>query len=229
MRKDLTKTFMLPCAKCGKRFRPRINDPEARFCSRKCQGDAPVMAGGVSYSFVYTTCASSSLTFAPWPLYRTGIPADLVQKLRIAQPRKVPMRVPDLTEPIVAWRAWRVAGARLTGLGLDSPWLPGRPNAADCQQRGFLFGTASVYHSVYHSAPNRDCTCGIWAFKSLEALIEASRGYDCPVFGEVYLWGRVLECGEHGWRAEYAYPKELWLTDPKLEHLGATYNVPVRL
>jgi hypothetical protein len=43
----------------------------------------------------------------------------------------------------------------------------------------------------------------------------------------VSLWGRVVET-ENGYRAEHAYPSELWLLDDSLEELGMVYDVPVR-
>lgn len=47
------------------------------------------------------------------------------------------------------------------------------------------------------------------------------------VIGAVYLWGRVIE-HEIGYRAQFAYPKEIWALKPEHEQLGRIYNVPVR-
>jgi hypothetical protein len=60
-----------------------------------------------------------------------------------------------------------------------------------------------------HEPPETDCTCGVYASKSLEQLL--TMGYaKCGIHGEVYLWGTVVE-HELGWRAQFAYPKTLFL------------------
>ena len=49
----------------------------------------------------------------------------------------------------------------------------------------------------------------MYASKSLEQLL--TTGYaKCGIHGEVYLWGTVVE-HELGWRAQFAYPKTLFL------------------
>jgi hypothetical protein len=59
-----------------------------------------------------------------------------------------------------------------------------------------------------------NCTCGIYAAKSLEHL--RKNGYDrCGIYGEVCLWGTVVE-HERGWRAQLAYPKNLFLSPDAL-------------
>ena len=85
---------------------------------------------------------------------------------------------------------------------------------------------AEAVHDA-HEPPQTNCTCGVYASKSLEQLL--TTGYaKCGIHGEVYLWGTVVE-HELGWRAKFAYPKTLFLpsdcpsdTKAKLEcRLGA--------
>jgi hypothetical protein len=74
---------------------------------------------------------------------------------------------------------------------------------------------------VTHAAPHANCTCGIYAGRSLG---------DCPsgdVLGKVKLWGTLVP-GEKGSRAEFAYPSELHVpsklaNDPAL----LAYGVPI--
>ena len=47
------------------------------------------------------------------------------------------------------------------------------------------------------------------------------------MIGSVDPWGRVIET-ENGFRAQYAYPKELWLLEDGLEELGWIYGVKIR-
>jgi preprotein translocase subunit YajC len=73
--------------------------------------------------------------------------------------------------------------------------------------------------------PNRNCTCGIYAAKNIEHLRQLGyRGYG--VCGEVYLWGNVVE-HTFGWRAQFAYPKNLVLPVHLLPFTLAELNVRV--
>lgn len=103
------------------------------------------------------------------------------------------------------------------------------------------------------SAPNPDCTCGIYAFKTregaemygsrsgqvghipdtasytLDALRERSRGIVGLVLGRIELWGEVLDCEDH-WRGEYAYAQELFIVRGDAafaEILSERYRIPV--
>jgi hypothetical protein len=151
------------------------------------------------------------------------------------------MIVPDAVEPIVGWRYWSLnQQGRLESLvqERDAPWVPGVRKEAEC---GFLAmiraweqRVAEVrqretpsdpepleqpklegpdmdeHHPEWdeHEAPLESCSCGIHAAKDLETLQRVSGGG--PVVGEVYLWGKVIP-GENGYRAQYAYPKSLYL------------------
>jgi len=109
------------------------------------------------------------------------------------------MNVPDYISPIVGWRVWRWEAARLTSLN-GKPWHPGRSLAAKC-------GAGNAHDA--HSAPQTTCTCGIYASKSREHL--RGTGYErYGISGETFLWGRLVE-HQFGWRAQFAYPKSLFL------------------
>jgi hypothetical protein len=65
-----------------------------------------------------------------------------------------------------------------------------------------------------HEPPQTDCTCGIYAAKTLHHL--RSAGFErYGICGEVFLWGKVVE-HERGWRAQLAYPKNLFLSPDAL-------------
>jgi hypothetical protein len=107
-----------------------------------------------------------------------------------------------LTEPIVAWRTWILAGSldgsdvRLLPLfGDRRPWPPRTPVRARCTR------------GRRHPVPDLACTCGLYATHGLEAL---RRSRDPAVLGTVALWGSVVEHAA-GYRAEYAYPQRLRL------------------
>ena len=89
------------------------------------------------------------------------------------------------------------------------PWFPGHPLEARCgPPAGTIVSRAEATHSP-SELPHLDCTCGVYAAKNLEHLREID--YEkLGVHGEVYLWGTVVE-HRLGWRAQFAYPKSLFL------------------
>lgn len=163
--------------------------------------------------------------------------AAKLEALKAAEPYRVTQRVPDMVEVITAWRAWRVThaadGPRLQALGVSHVWEPRTPVEARCDKSGRSIGAMSgMYfpsgYSSQHRAPHWECECGVWAFKDLDGLTSALQEYsDVRVLGNVQLWGRVIET-ENGYRAEKAYPSELWCFSKDLEELGLIYDIPVR-
>jgi hypothetical protein len=97
---------------------------------------------------------------------------------------------PDLIDPIIGYRQWRLVGPALTSLFNDTRW-DRMQLSARCDSR--------EHHPEV--VPDHACSCGIYAY------------YDpCPrtasltrdlVAGAVVMWGRV-ELHRTGLRAEYA-------------------------
>jgi preprotein translocase subunit YajC len=119
------------------------------------------------------------------------------------------VNIPDYISPVIGYRVWRWNATGLKSLN-GEPWLPGRPLAAGCRAaaRGTIFGRAKAGHDA-HETPHSACTCGVYAAKTIEHLHQC--GYKrFGIHGEVYLWGKVVE-HERGWRAQFAYPKTLFL------------------
>lgn len=182
------------------------------------QANMAYQAGHLSLGTSSNTVTSNTVTSVAPKIDRAKI-AQLAE----AEPRKATAKMPDLVQPIVAWRAWKVGYApdgkpQLEALGVSGVWPVKQPMSATC-------GASCVMPK--HAAPCKGCSCGMWAFKTRDTLLEAADGYGPVVLGEVYLWGKVVET-ESGYRAQYAYPKELWLLDDSLEELGFIYNVPIR-
>jgi hypothetical protein len=147
--------------------------------------------------------------------------------------------VPDYCTPVVGYRMWRLhrASLRLGSMNWDCEWHPRTAIEARCMR---------TLMCPRHPAPDRACTCGIYAYRDRLGLERASgvirtrpphRGRrrfkhallaDTPLlaFGEAYLWGRI-EAHANGYRAEYAYPKSLWTWDPAAtEGLCRLYAIP---
>lgn len=124
------------------------------------------------------------------------------------------MHIPDYISPIVGYRVWRWNATGLKSLN-GEPWPPGRPLVAGCRAaaRGTMVGHTKAVHDA-REPPHSDCTCGVYAAKSLEHLRRF--GYEeRGILGEVYLWGTVVE-HKLGWRAQFAYPKSLFLPPDEL-------------
>jgi preprotein translocase subunit YajC len=120
------------------------------------------------------------------------------------------MSIPDYISPIIGYRVWKWEKTGLKSL-CGERWKPSQLLAARCRASvivGPIAGRAEAVHDA-HEPPQTNCTCGVYASKSLEQLL--TTGYaKCGIHGEVYLWGTVVE-HELGWRAQFAYPKTLFL------------------
>ncbi len=108
---------------------------------------------------------------------------------------------PDLVDPVVAFRAWRVVGERLLSPNIPIRW-EGRVLHAACHpvQKRIMLG-AQRWVLEDHASPHPDCQCGIYAYHR-----PGRRNW----FGEfdwvegiVTVWGR-LEAHHDGLRAEHA-------------------------
>jgi hypothetical protein len=110
---------------------------------------------------------------------------SVLRKVRAARLAKEP---PALTaQPVIGWRSWDVFDGKLVSPYQGTPWTPGQPVVAMCDDE-----------PVERVAPD----AGIYAARDREHVA------DGEVIGRVALWGDVLEC-EYGWIAQYAYPYAL--------------------
>jgi hypothetical protein len=124
------------------------------------------------------------------------------------------MSVPDYISPIVGYRVWTWDTTGLKSL-CGERWHPSQSLAARCRASavvGTIVGRSETADD--HDAPQANCTCGIYAVKTLHHF--RSAGYErFGIYGEVYLWGTVVE-HELGWRTQFAYPKNLYLSPDTL-------------
>jgi len=122
--------------------------------------------------------------------------------------------IADYISPIVGYRVWTWGTTGLKSL-CGERWHPGQSLAARCRASavvGPIVGRSEAVDD--HDAPQANCTCGIYAVKTLHHF--RSAGYErFGIYGEVYLWGTVVE-HELGWRAQFAYPKNLFLSPDTL-------------
>jgi hypothetical protein len=139
-------------------------------------------------------------------------------------------RVDGGTEPIVAFRAWRLAvttsGPRLAPTTPRPAWVPREAPAATCS------GTHTRLYLVFdptatpHRSPDEGCTCGWHAARDAASLVRP--GGPAAVIGQVSLWGKVIEHAR-GFRAEHAYPTRLRLVCTRCARTGRWPAIPSRV
>src|SRR5215469_14386581 len=136
------------------------------------------------------------------------------------------MTIPDYISPVVGRRVWQWDALGLKSLNGEL-WVPGRRLSALCRAapRGFISGLPRFTHDS-DQLPHPSCTCGVHATKTLERLRQCGYGR-FGVYGEVYLWGTVVE-HEHGWRAQYAYPKSFVLASSVLPFSLSTIDARLK-
>jgi preprotein translocase subunit YajC len=119
------------------------------------------------------------------------------------------MTIPDYISPVVGYRVWQWDATGLRSLNGEK-WFAHQPLSAVCKADvcGSIAGLSKATHNRAE-LPSFGCTCGVYAARTMEHLRQC--GYrKLGVHGEVYLWGTLVE-HERGWRAQFAYPKVLFL------------------
>ncbi len=124
--------------------------------------------------------------------------------------------------------------------GRQHVWHPlqafrARCRFADVDPDDGRFRLVSGFTTEPHESPAAGCTCGLYASRDLDRLRgHLLFGLRRMVVGEVSLWGKVIP-GQHGYRAEYAYPRRLLVFDRVAEadsslvaSLGE-YGVPIEV
>jgi hypothetical protein len=111
------------------------------------------------------------------------------------------LHAPDLIEPVVGFREWRIRDGQLVSPYVDLPWEAG-PLRATCLPRSDRVRVARGATGHREPAPAPQCACGIYAYFEPYRR-EWSPAYGWLVAGAVILWGRI-EVHRGGMRAEYA-------------------------
>ncbi len=147
-------------------------------------------------------------------------------------------KLAESSEPLIGYRDFVLGSppSMYPTPGLISrnktPWPMREPMRAFC--KGGAFSA--------HDAPSLDCECGIYAFNRPDHpdLVDSN-----VIWGEIAMWGDVLICGDddrngdpvlQGYRAEFAYPQNLFVRDTGTksirwlrDSLVDSYGVPVFL
>lgn len=131
----------------------------------------------------------------------------MIEEVTPGRPQPAAERAPDLIEPVVAFRGWRVVDEGLRSVYLPVLWT-GREMSAACLASESPDAEAPRSAAPGHAAPDRGCTCGVYAY------YEPDRNFPTVdyrgVAGIVSLWG-AIELHEEGMRAEHARVEALAL------------------
>lgn len=170
-----------------------------------------------------------SATIASWTSYNwLTTSSDL---------RKEPKTIERSTsqEPIVGYRVWKLKDGLLQSSVMPDLWPARQRMTRDVKNDltdNPVTGITPLDKSLGIHAANTEQA--IFECVNSESYVFMQNGlwgaYKAAVAGEVYLWGEVKEC-QHGWLAEFAYPKRLWLPESTdvltLMQLEQNYGVPV--
>jgi hypothetical protein len=127
---------------------------------------------------------------------------------------KPPLPEEHIVAAITGYRAWNVPlfVDELRSVAKSHKWKPYQRFEAQCE--------ASQCSGVA-------CSCGIYAFNKMELVQKEYTTTDRNkryVYGECWLWGRVLECKD-GYRAQFAYPKAFINSGPIAERMAEVFGV----
>jgi hypothetical protein len=119
----------------------------------------------------------------------------------IAEPGPVATEPPDLIEPIVGFRNWRIFRDGHAPGRLSSPYFPVSWSTQTLRAECHRLRTAEDLLREQHAAPAPHCGCGISAYHAPTG--EFSKVDYRGVSGIVTVWGRI-EVDSEGMRAEHA-------------------------
>jgi hypothetical protein len=129
----------------------------------------------------------------------------------------IPIDAPDLIDPVIGFRQWRLTDAGLCSLRWDEVWdEPTR--VAGCRASGH----------PDRSAPAGECSCGIYAWYAPSPRTASAADY---VTGAVVLWG-AIELHATGMRAQHcrivalALPFSRWAKRERLVDTARRLGVP---
>jgi hypothetical protein len=129
------------------------------------------------------------------------------------------VQAPDLIEPVVGFRQWRLTDGGLRSLTRDQTW-----------REATLVAYCPAGRHAGEPPPVGDCSCGIYAWYAPSPRT-ASAGTSDYVTGAVVMWG-ALELHATGMRAQccrivaLALPLSRWRKRERLVRAAAELSVP---
>ena len=119
----------------------------------------------------------------------------------VAAPEPSPRHAPDLIEPVVGFRNWRILRTGPAQGELSSPYFPAAWSEPVMRAECRRWQTPEALLDTPHPAPQPECACGIRAYHMPTG--DFSKVDYRAVSGIVTVWGRI-EIGADEMRAELA-------------------------
>lgn len=167
-----------------------MNNWKAEFAKAKSAADLQKMEMMLQAKRDMVTQYMNASPYSPL----TGMPVLWEEEVKTKPPSPLPEE--HLVSAVIGFRAWNVPlfVDELRSVAKASKWKPFQRFEANCESA---------------QCSGVSCTCGIYAFNKMDLVQNEYRAADRAkryVYGECWLWGRVLEC-KMGFRAQFAYPK----------------------
>lgn len=129
-------------------------------------------------------------------------------------------QIPDwelqVGEPLMGWRAWAIKEHNgltyLSGCFYKVRWPRRKPMRGHCMTMWGKWYRTGSSGKWPHNTPDSYHSCGVYATKEEARARNYAKQAHISVFGRVAMYGRIVK-HEHGYRAEYAYPTQLWVID----------------
>ena len=177
------------CRECGER-----HHPHGPGQIQKCPNAVTPLPQATYASLLAMAGAPSGMTYQSLPYYADERPA----------PFELPVEKRDA--PVIGYRGWFLRESSDTVLLRSANesfgyWAHDTHTHARCQG----------YSEIGHSAPLAECECGLYVLADLAHARYWLGGYGAlppqdVAVGAVVGWGKVIQHGSEGWRAEYARP-----------------------
>jgi hypothetical protein len=109
-----------------------------------------------------------------------------------------PLPVEKREMPVVGYRGWKWESKFRLGVGIKgllASWAMGRGWVSTTEEAECSYGQ--------HKAPDQNCGCGLYVVADLDQLESHIQFSDQMVVGAVVGWGKVVQHGREGWRAEH--------------------------
>lgn len=164
-------------------------------------GSGPYGTSGGGY--MYTDPATGTVSYVAPGTFAT-LPNGAVISggpWTTSAPQLPPVELPvePRSMPVIGYRGWNWASKFRLGVGqrgalhsaiMSNTWKQGRSSAI-CMSSG------------NHIAPDPNCGCGLYVVADLDELDGHVTIADNLVVGAVVGWGRVVQHGREGWRAQH--------------------------
>lgn len=199
----MSNDWLIRCPHCNTNY--RMGDWHS------CQTSAPVYVAKLT----------------PFTAYTAPLPPLPVEKRRM---------------PVIGYRAWATDASYRLGYGsqrrlkstgaANSFWAPGS-NVAKCHGSFACLRVRGPGTLGYTDIPNPDCECGFYVLADADKVTSHVNLTENHIVGAVLGWGKVVQHGGEGWRAQYV--RIVALMDMKFNDantklardISETYGVPI--